>query len=119
MEIPILKQIGTVFIPVSNIEKARDWYCIILGLKTGGEIQFGHLYVIPMEGTGIVLDSKIYAEERIYKTPAFHFNTTNIEEAFHYMRNKGVDVITEIQHNHYFNFKDPDGNVLMICKCDF
>ncbi len=85
MENPILKQIGTVFIPVSNIEKARDWYCDILGLKTDGEIQFGHLYVIPMEGTGIVLDSKIYSEDRVFKTQAFHFNTKNIEEAFHFM----------------------------------
>jgi len=29
---PILNQIGTVFIPVSNIEKARDWYCSLLGI---------------------------------------------------------------------------------------
>ncbi|WP_087973532.1 VOC family protein [Oceanobacillus rekensis] len=116
MDNPILKQIGTVFIPVSNIEKARDWYCDILGLKTDGEIQFGHLYVIPMEGTGIVLDSKIYSEDRVFKNPAFHFNT-NIEEAFHFMSSKDVNLITKIEHNHYFNFKDPDGNILMICKC--
>ena len=37
MDNPILKQIGTVFIPVSNIEKAIDWYCDILGLETDGE----------------------------------------------------------------------------------
>ena len=117
MDNPIFKQIGTVFIPVSNIEKARDWYCDILGLKTDEKIQFGHLYVIPMEGTGIVLDSKIYSEERIFKTPAFHFNTNNIEEAFHFMSNKGVHLMTKIEHNHYFNIKDPDGNILMICEC--
>ncbi|MEY2196968.1 VOC family protein, partial [Neobacillus sp. BF23-41] len=29
---PILNQIGTVFIPVRNIEEARNWYCDILGL---------------------------------------------------------------------------------------
>lgn len=29
---PILNQIGTIFIPVSNIEKARKWYCDLLGL---------------------------------------------------------------------------------------
>lgn len=114
---PILKQIGTVFIPVSNIEKARDWYCDILGLKADGEIQFGHLYVIPMEGTGIVLDSRIYSEERVFRTPAFHFNTENIDEAFRFMSNKGVNLITDIENNHYFNFKDPDGNILMICRC--
>ncbi|GGA44883.1 VOC family protein [Psychrobacillus lasiicapitis] len=117
MNNPILNQIGTVFIPVSNIENARDWYSDILGLKTEGKIEFGHLYVIPMEGTGIVLDSKIHSEERIFKTPPFHLNTKNIEEAFQYMRNKGVNLITEIEHNHYFNFKDPDGNILMICEC--
>lgn len=117
MDNPILNQIGTVFIPVSNIEKARDWYCDILGVKTDGIIQFGHLYVLPMEGTGIVLDSKIYSADRVFKTPAFHFNTNNIEDAFHFMKDKDVDLLTQIEHNHYFNFKDPDGNILMICQC--
>ena len=117
MNSPILNQIGTVFIPVRNIEKARDWYCDILGLPADGEIQFGHLFVIPMTGTGIVLDSKIYSEENIFKTPSFHFNTNDIEEAYRFMESKNVDLITQIEHNHYFNFKDPDGNQLMICKC--
>ncbi|WP_405098631.1 VOC family protein [Oceanobacillus sp. FSL H7-0719] len=76
-ENPILKQIGIVFIPVSNIGKAREWYCDILGIKTGGEIQFGHLYVIPMEGTGIVLESKIYSEDKIFKSPEFRSDTKN------------------------------------------
>ncbi|WP_342558317.1 hypothetical protein [Metasolibacillus sp. FSL K6-0083] len=71
---PILNQVGTVFIPVSNIEEARKWYCDILGLSADGEILFGHLYIVPMNGT-------------------------------------------EIEHNHWFNFKDPDGNYLMVCKC--
>ncbi|GAB3806921.1 VOC family protein [Virgibacillus kimchii] len=117
MKNPILNHIGTVFIPVSDIEKARDWYCDILGLNPDGEIQFGHLYVIPMEGTGIVLDSKIYSEGSVFRTPAFHFNTKNIDEAFRFMMKRGVNLITDIEHNHYFNFKDPDGNILMICQC--
>lgn len=117
MKNPILNQIGTVFIPVSDIEKARDWYCDILGLNPDGEIPFGHLYVIPMEGTGIVLDSKIYSEDKVFKTPAFHFNTKNIDEAFRFINRKGVNLITDIEHNHYFNFKDPDGNILMMCRC--
>ena len=44
---PILSKIGTVFIPVRNIEEARDWYCDILGLSAEGEILFGHLYIVP------------------------------------------------------------------------
>ncbi len=41
MASPILNQIGTVFIPVSSIEKARDWYRDILGIPADGEILFG------------------------------------------------------------------------------
>ncbi len=37
---PFLNQIGTVFIPVRDIEKAREWYCDILGLPADGEILF-------------------------------------------------------------------------------
>ncbi|SER54936.1 VOC family protein [Salipaludibacillus aurantiacus] len=114
---PILNQIGTVFIPVSNIQRARDWYCDILGLPADGEILFGHLYIMPMKGTGIVLDSKIFSEENTYKAPPFHFNTTNIKQAYQYMNNKNVEITTKIENNHWFNFKDPDGNHLMICQC--
>ncbi|MFD2443926.1 VOC family protein [Bacillus sp. CGMCC 1.16607] len=117
MNHPILNQIGTVFIPVSNIELARDWYCDILGIQAEGEIQFGHIYVIPMNGTRIVLDSKIFSEENILNFPLFHFNTTNIDDAYSFIKQKKVHLLTDIQHNHYFNFKDPDGNTLMICKC--
>ncbi|WP_462413586.1 VOC family protein [Neobacillus sp. Marseille-QA0830] len=114
---PILDEIGTIFIPVSHIENARDWYCDILGIPPEGEVLFGHLYVIPLNGTSIVLDSKIYSGDVTFKAPAFHFNTRNIEEAFQYMKSKNVELTTEIQHNHWFNFKDPDGNQLMVCKC--
>ncbi|SFA89560.1 MULTISPECIES: VOC family protein [unclassified Bacillus (in: firmicutes)] len=114
---PILNEIGTIFIPVCNIESARDWYCDILGLSTDGEIQFGHIYVIPMKGTNLVLDSKIFSKANISEVPKFHFNSENIEEAYQYMKSKNVELITEIEHGHYFNFKDPDGNTLMICKC--
>lgn len=114
---PILNQIGTVFIPVSHIGKARDWYCDILGLPADGEIMFGHLYVVPMQGTSIVLDSKIYAEDTIFRAPAFHFNSNHIEAAYEFMKSKQVNLTSPIEHNHWFTFKDPDGNQLMVCKC--
>ncbi|WP_337031969.1 VOC family protein [Paenibacillus illinoisensis] len=114
---PILNQIGTVFIPVRDVERARDWYCDILGLPVDGEFLFGHLYIIPMNGTRIVLDSKIYAEAHTFKTPAFHFDTEDIEEAYAFMQSKNVNLTTPIEHDHWFNFQDLDGNLLMVCKC--
>ncbi|KNE22622.1 VOC family protein [Virgibacillus pantothenticus] len=114
---PISKEIGTIFIPVSNVEKARDWYCELLGLPADGEIKLGHLYVLSLDGINIVLDSKIYQPENIISTPLFHFNTNHIKDAYQYIHGKGVEVTTEIEHGHWFNFKDPDGNHLMICRC--
>lgn len=114
---PILNQISGVFIPVSNIEKARDWYCDILGVPADGEILFGHIYVLPMNGPSIILDSKIFGIEKIYQVPAFQFNTNDIHEAYEFMRTKNVELTTGIEHDHWFNFKDPDGNLLMVCKC--
>ncbi|ASK61465.1 glyoxalase [Virgibacillus phasianinus] len=114
---PIINQIGTVFIPVHNIAKARDWYCAILGVPVTDEILFGHLYVLPMQGTGIVLDSKIYQEDRVFKMAPFHLNTTDIKKAYAFMHDKGVEMVTGIEHDQWFNFKDPDGNVLMVCEC--
>ncbi|MEH7885706.1 VOC family protein [Bacillus sp. JJ1609] len=114
---PILNEVGTIFIPVSDIEKARDWYCDILGFPNDREILFGHLYVLPMKGTGIVLDSKIYSAQTIFRTPAFHLNAADIQEAYEYLSAKQVDLATAIEHEHWFNFRDPDGNHIMVCKC--
>ena len=113
---PILNQISAVFIPVKNIEVAKEWYCDLLGLEADGDIIAGHLYIVPMNGTGLVLDSKIYSDKTIFQTPAFHFDTKDIEAAFAFMKKKGIELVTEIENGHWFNFKDPDGNVLMICE---
>ena len=116
MNHPIFNQISGVFIPVRNIEQARDWYCEILGLPADGEILLGHLYVIPMNGPSVVLDSKIFAEDKVYKVPAFQFKTNNIQQAYEFMKAKNVQLTTGIENNHWFNFKDPDGNLLMVCQ---
>ncbi|MGG3269297.1 VOC family protein [Priestia aryabhattai] len=114
---PILNEVGTIFIPVEDIQKARNWYCDVLGLPADGDILYDHLYVIPMNGTGIVLDSKTYSKNTLFKTPAFHLNTNDIKEAYEYMKQKKVELTTGIEHDHWFIFKDPDGNHLMVCEC--
>jgi predicted enzyme related to lactoylglutathione lyase len=89
----------------------------ILGLEVKEENLVDHLYIVPMNGAGVVLDSKIYSDKSVFKVPAFHFNTNDIEASFQFMKDQGVELLTQIENGHWFNFKDPDGNVLMICKC--
>ncbi|MGR9049548.1 VOC family protein [Halobacillus faecis] len=117
MKSPIQNEVGAIFVPVKDIEKARDWYCDLLDVRAEEDFPGGHLYVLPMKHTRVVLDSKIYSEEAVFRVPAFHFNTDDIEAAYTYMKGKGIDVVSDIQFGHFFNFKDPDGNLLMICKC--
>ncbi|MFC4321432.1 VOC family protein [Litchfieldia salsa] len=114
----ISSKVGAIFIPVSNILHAREWYCSILNLEPKYEIIAGHLCCIPLDNRlNLVLDSNIYDEESLYKNPAFHFNTDDIHKAYQFMKERNVEFVTDIENGHWFNFKDPDGNLLMICHC--
>lgn len=117
MKSPILNQVGTLFIPVKEIEQARDWYCQLLNQPTTGDILFGHLYIISLSnGVDFVLDSNIYSSERILKTPTIQLLTKDIHAAYAYMQEQHIELVTTVQSDKWFNFKDPDGNLLMICS---
>ena len=110
----IEREIGGVFVPVSDIERARDWYRSLLGLQPGGEIVFGHIHVLPMtEGSGLVLDSKGFAGPHD-KKPAFHFNTSDVAAAREQAVAAGAREVGPVTDGVFFTFKDPDGNLLMV-----
>ncbi|MFK9090911.1 VOC family protein [Bacillus salipaludis] len=118
---PIKNRIGGVFLPVRDIEKAKTWYCKILGL-TDGEIQFGHIFSVPMEGTaGLILDTMpMWRDENsnlsTYQVPSIQFVTDDLKASYQFLKENNVELMTNIQDDFYFVFKDPDGNVLMICR---
>lgn len=108
------REIGGVFVPVSDIEKARDWYRRFLGLEPGGETFFGHIHVVPMKaGSGLVLDSKGFAGPHDRK-PAFHFNTDDIHAAREQALTAGAHEVGAVTDGAFFTFKDPDGNLMMV-----
>jgi len=114
---PVQNKVGVIFIPVSNLEKARDWYCKLLDLPADGDIIYGHLYILPMQGTSnIILDSKIYSPEKVIQVPFIQLVTADIEASYAYMKEHNIELLTNIENGHWFNIKDPDGNVLMICQ---
>ncbi|PYI57518.1 VOC family protein [Paenibacillus flagellatus] len=123
MSSPFLSRIGSVFVPVRDIEKARDWYCEMLNLPAErAEIHFGHLCPLPMEGPGLVLDKMpMWGGDEpggppTFRTPAFMFLTDDLHAAYRYMQDKGVELVTETMDDHWFAFRDPDGNLLMACR---
>jgi catechol 2,3-dioxygenase-like lactoylglutathione lyase family enzyme len=113
MNSPILHQIAGVFLPVSDVVKAREWYSRILGLENGGEILFGHLCCLPMEGTPLMLDTM---PKWPGDGPAFIFKTDDIYAAHHFMQEIGVKLVTGIEDGRWFVFQDPDGNRIMVCE---
>lgn len=120
---PIQRKLGSVFIPVSNIERSRDWYCALLGLPAEScDIMFGHLCPLPMEGPGIMLDTMpMWGGDRpegapSIQVPAFMLVTDDLEGSYEYAKQLGIEFASEIEHDHWFVIKDPDGNMLIICR---
>lgn len=120
---PIRNKVGSIFIPVRDIERARSWYCRVLGLDEADcPILSGHLCPLPMQGTGIILDTMPRwggadpGGPPVFETPAFMLMTADLPGSLIYMKTLGVDLVTEIEHDHWFVVKDPDSNKLMICR---
>ena len=119
---PIMNKIGSVFIPVRDIEKARDWYCSLLGLTPDCEIMNGHLCPLPMDGAGVILDTMpMWGGQEpggapAIQTPAFMFLTKDLAASYAFAQEKGIHIVTEIHYDQWFVIKDPDQNLLMICR---
>ncbi|RBP07862.1 putative enzyme related to lactoylglutathione lyase [Rossellomorea aquimaris] len=119
MKSPIKNKVNLVFIPVSDIEKSKEWYSKILGIQKGEE-HFDHLFVADMDGAGMILDTMPMWKDENGKLPrlnfpAIQFATDDIHDSYQFMKDNGVELVTDVQNDQYFVFKDPDGNVLMVC----
>jgi len=121
---PIKREVGSVFIPVRDIDRTRAWYRDVLGLAVG-EVEWGHLCSIQMDnGPGLLLDQKLTpdgagAAVQIGAYPLFMFFTDDIDASLSFLRARGVEILeyggTAIQNGHWFNFRDCEGNMLMVC----
>ncbi|ARI78689.1 VOC family protein [Halobacillus mangrovi] len=117
---PIKNKVNLVFIPVSDIEKSKEWYSRMLGIEDG-ESHFDHLFVADMDGAGMILDTMPMWRDENGKLPRLNapvvqFGTEDIDRSYQFMKENGVELVTEVQHNKFFVFKDPDGNMLMVCE---
>lgn len=120
---PLASSVNNVFIHVRDLVKSAEWYSNLLGLSFSKEDVASPVYNIPVTSkTGLTLDDHTF-------DPGFSFQPTNhalfnfyaedIDEAYEFIQQKGIPIVREIERIGdfaYFNFQDPDGNVLMICN---
>lgn len=120
---PIACKVNNVFIHVSNLERSAEWYSTLLGLSFNKDNVSSPVYNIPITAeTGLTLDDHTF-DPGFTLNPSnhalFNFFVKDIDEAYKFIKAKGITVVREIERIGdfaYFNFKDLDGNVLMICN---
>ncbi|KYC85296.1 MULTISPECIES: VOC family protein [Heyndrickxia] len=122
--LPIKNQMNGVFVHVTNLKVSAKWYADLLGLDVDLDRVVSPVYNIPVEGTtSLTLDDHTFDPEfnhTISSSPIFNFYAPNIDDAYQYIKDKGIEIVREIEtvgDTAWFNIKDPDGNVVMICNC--
>ncbi|QUW21940.1 VOC family protein [Sporosarcina sp. Marseille-Q4063] len=122
--IPIKNQMNGVFVHVSNLKISVKWYSDLLDLDIDLEEVDSPVHNIPLTGTtSLTLDDHTFDPNFKHNTspsPIFNLFAPKIEEAYQYIQDKGIPIVREIEsvgETAWFNIKDPDGNVVMICNC--
>lgn len=124
MSNPISNRVGTFFVHVTDLERSVRWYSALLGLEVKETEFTGPIYTLDMgQGRpGLTLDNHCLDDDYELKPsnqPLFNLSTPDIHEAFEHVRDFGADLVTEIEtfpDVADFSFKDPDGNIIMVCQ---
>jgi predicted enzyme related to lactoylglutathione lyase len=115
----ITNRIGMVFVPVSDIEKAIHWYNSLFDVPLQQVSHQGTIYNFPMQGdVGLILDGTRTAVKNSSQ-PLCFFWTDDIQVAYQFLEKNDVDIVREIEDIgslYTLTFKDPDGNLLMVCQ---
>lgn len=118
-ESPILNKIASIFINVSDMNRAIQFHSGVLGLPYHEVGPDESIYGLNMQsGSGILLDDNRFRQGDDYNT-LFMFITRDVDASKSYLEANGVQVFTDIEKHGsmaFFTVKDPDGNVVMICS---
>ena len=117
-----IKQLGRVIIPVSDQDKALDFYTGILGFEVRADIPFGEgerwLEVAPPgAATGIAIMPPRPGASPGQDQSCVVLTTSDLDADYATLREKGVDVDEPMGGDgpvpRMFFFRDPDGNNLL------
>ncbi|WP_282942369.1 VOC family protein [Paenibacillus sp. RC67] len=121
---PIMPNVESVFIHVSDLQKSAEWYSMVMGLPLLQErLNGGNVYWFMLEGgTGIILDDNSSNEPDVPHV-RFMYKTLDIRAAHQYMMNHEISSLSSIDTPHqglsFFRFTDADGNSLMVTQSDY
>ncbi|WP_181349668.1 VOC family protein [Thalassobacillus sp. CUG 92003] len=123
MNSPIQNQLNTVFVPVSDLTQSVKWYCDLLGQSYDHHAIQEPIYNMAINHhTGLLLEAGPPGQKQAVepsKHPLFNFHTHDIREAYSLVQKRGYAITTDIQEFAdlaFFNIKDPDGNIVMVCN---
>lgn len=120
--IPLENRVGSVFVHVTDLRRAAEWYSRLLGLPLIEErLNGGPVYWFEFQGTHLILDSNMANQQNPEwhesMMPRIMFPARDIDEAYGYMKEKAEPFSEPERHGSmaYFNFHDPEGNAHMVC----
>ena len=123
---PRLSQIGTVVIPVSNQDRAIEFYVETLGFEKRADVPFGDGYrwveVAPADAhTTIAIVPPPPGKPTGNVETGIALNTDDVDADHADLQAAGVDVDPEVSRMGdpvppMFWFRDPDGNTLMVVE---
>ncbi|PYI51834.1 VOC family protein [Paenibacillus flagellatus] len=115
---PITNRVGGVFMHVSNMERSVNWYHKLFGMPERSSVT-DKVHALAMQGQGLVLDQHGYDRKLAPKDrPMLMFDSPDVHAAYRYLQQIGVapeSRIEEYPGMAFFTFRDPDGNLLMVC----
>jgi predicted enzyme related to lactoylglutathione lyase len=118
MQNPIQRRAGMIFIPVSDLQRAIRWYSALFGLPLGETSHEDKIYDVPMEGeTGLILDA--HRQVQNSSQPLCFFWTDDIAATHKHLSTLGVEILGSVEDIGSLltlTFRDPDGNLLMVCQ---
>ncbi|MFD2702052.1 VOC family protein [Paenibacillus shunpengii] len=120
---PIENQITSLFVHVSDVRRATEWYSQLLGLPIREDrLSSGPVYWFDLPEAHLILDSNTEnrknPEWREEMKPRFMLACSNIDAAYEHAEQQAATYSKPYHHGPmaYFNFSDSDGNTLMVSR---
>ena len=114
----LFTRIDTVFLQVTDLNRALDWYQSVLGLERGWS-DFEHGYASLKLGETTLTLVATPADRFVPQTShaPFNFFVPDAEAAFAHLTGLGIECTPIVTDSvTWFDFYDIDGNLLSVCK---